>query len=74
MSGNKDLSNTKLEKCLNPTYLMLVLVFRIFKYCKMSGTVINLNALRNLETINYQGEVKSLYLDKKKCKTLDNVL
>ena len=32
---------------------MLVLVFRMFKYWRMSGTVISLRALRNLSPIQF---------------------
>ena len=38
---------------------MLVLVFRIFRYWSMSGTVISLRALRNLRPI----QVLSRYME-----------
>ena len=34
-------------------HLMLVLVLSILRYCRMSGTVISLRALRNLSPIQF---------------------
>ena len=37
---------------LNGLYLMLVLVFRMLRYCRMSGNVISLRARKNLRPIH----------------------
>lgn len=38
--------------------LMELEVFKIFKYCKISGTVINLKALKNLSPGNSTKQIK----------------
>ena len=49
-------SHTEMNIEISWANLMDVEVFRIFRYCKISGTVISLTARRNLKPIELKNE------------------